>query len=161
MPIIALRTRHDVNRDPIRDPFLILLEFLEDGQLVEDTLRVAINNEDIVYGGETYTRAAIQVSIPSTQDTDQSASMQISNVDRVIGQALDKCRKRINVRMLVVDSSDLSADPIIDTKNLMVVPSASGNTETITIRLGPRADQQEPVPFQRTTRQYFPGVWIA
>lgn len=159
MPTPTVATRHAVNRDPIRDAYVILLEFQEDG--ASTVLRAAVNNEDLVYAGNTYTRSAIQVSAPSTDDNDASASLTVSNVDRQIGRALDACRRRISVRMMVIDTGNLAADPVIDTRNLMVIPSASGNTEAITAQLGPRADQQEPVPFQRTTKGMFPGVWIA
>lgn len=159
MPAVSSATRHTLNRDPIVDAHVILLEFQEDG--ATDVLRVAVNNEDVVFDGQTYTRSAIQVHPPSSGGDDPTASLSVSNVDREVGKVLDACRKRINVRLMVVDTGNLTADPIIDTRNLMVIPSASGDTVQVTAQLGPRADQQEPVPFQRTTRQMFPGVWVA
>ena len=159
MPIVSPATRHTVNRDPITDAHVILLEFREDG--ASRVERAAINNEDVVFEGNVFTAApGLQVHVPSTSDQDAASSVSASNVDRVLGRALDACRQRISVRMILVDMGDPS-QAIIDTRNLMVIPSASGDTETISATLGPRADMQEPVPFRRTTRQDFPGVFLA
>lgn len=159
MPQPTDATRHTLNRDPIAEPYLVLLEFKEDGET--DIVRVAVNNEDVTFQGEVYLKASVEVTLPSTQDGDQAATLTVSNVDRVLGKALLACRRRINVRMILVNAFDLDATPIIDTMNLMVNPSSSVNPSIIEMSLGPRADQQEPVPFQRTTQQLFPGVFTA
>lgn len=158
MPAVNLAARHKFNRDPIVDPIVFLLEFNEDGS--SDYVRLAANNEDVIFEGNTFTRCAIQVTPPSSGNGDATASLEISNVDRVVGRALDAASRRINCRMIVVDTSDTS-QALIDTKNLMVIPSASGDTTRITAQLGARAEQLEPIPFKRTTQSEFPGLWLA
>lgn len=158
MPEVTDAQRHKADRDPVRDPHILLLEFWEDGGGTVE--RAAVNNEDVTFESNTFYRSGIEVHVPSSGENDQSASLSVSNVDRVIGRAIDRARNRINCRLIMVDVSDLST-AIIDTKNLMVIPSSSGDTVRITATLGPRAEQNEPVPFQRTTRALFPGVWFA
>lgn len=150
--------RHKLNRDPVSDPHIILLEFQEDGQSAIN--RAAINTEDVVFEGNTFYKAGIDIQLPSTQDGETQAQMVASNIDRVLGRALNAATQRINVRMILVDASDLTT-AIIDTKNLMVISQASGNSTKVSGSLGPRAGLLEPVPFKRTTKQDFPGIWLA
>ncbi len=84
----------------------------------------------------------------------------MSNIDRVLGRIIDAARQRINVRILFVDTAEPDV-AIVDTKNLIVIQSVSGNSVRLTATLGPRVSLQEPVPFQKTTRNFFPGVWLA
>lgn len=158
MPTVDLAIRHDLNRDPISNAIIFLAEFHEDGS--SEYVRLASNNEDVEFEGNVFTRSDIQITSPSSGENDPSSSLTISNVNRVVGKVIDSTERRINVRLILVDTSNLDK-AILDTKNLMVIPSASGNTETITASLGPRADQQEPVPFKRTTQSEFPGLWFA
>lgn len=159
MPVITDAQRHKLNRDPITDAHVLLLEFQEDGQSVIE--RAAINTEDIVWNGETYYRAGIEVKLPSTGDGDISAQLVAANVDRLISRALDKAEQRINVRMIMIDTSAPDAT-LIDTENLLVMPIASTSPDgRITASPSARANMQEPVPDKRTTKQEFPGAWLA
>jgi CheY-like chemotaxis protein len=157
MPTVTDAQRHKVNRDPISDPHIVLIEFQEDGQSAIE--RVAINNEDVTWRGETYTRAAIDVTMPSTGDGEVTAQLEAANVDRILSRAIDGATQRINVRLILIDIAAPDT-PIIDTKNLMVIPSAQGG-DVIVAQLGARASGQEPIPFKRTTKAHFPGIWFA
>lgn len=158
MPQVTPAQRHKLNRDPIRDPHIALLEFKEDGQAAIS--RAAINNEDVTFEGNLFNRASIDVIFPETGGDAVEAKLVASNVDRQIGRAIDAARLRVGCRMVLVDATNVD-EPIIDTKNMLVITSASGDSEKISATLGARADIMDPVPFKRTTKQDFPGVWLA
>lgn len=159
MPTVTDAQRHKLNRDPITDPHIILIEFQEDGESAVE--RAALNNENIVWNGETYYRSDIEVQTPSTSDGEISAQLVASNVDRYLSRALDSATQRINVRIILIDTA-APDEPIIDTKNLLVMPSASANDEgSVSAQLAARVGLLEPVPFKRTTKAAFPGVWLA
>lgn len=158
MPQATTEQRHKLNRDPIRDPHIALLEFQEDGQAAVN--RAAVNNEDVTFEGNTFYKASIDVIFPETGGDAVEARLVASNVDRQLGRSVDSARLRVGCRMVLVDASNMD-EPIIDTKNMLVIASASGDSERITATLGARADIMDPVPFKRTTKQDFPGVWLA
>lgn len=159
MPTVTDAQRHKLNRDPVADPHVILLEFQEDGH--EAIERAALNNEDIIWGGNTYYRSDIEVQTPSTGDGEISAQLVASNVDRYLSRALDSATQRINVRIILIDTVNPD-QPIIDTKNLLVMPTAAADDEgSVSAQLAARVGLLEPVPFRRTTKVQFPGVWLA
>lgn len=158
MPTPTEAQRHKLNRDPVADPHLILLEFQEDGKSFVH--RAAINTEDVEWGGETYYRAAISVELPRTGDGETAAQLVASNVDRILGRAINSATQRVNVRLILIDYADPEL-PIIDTKNLLVMASASGSATQISASLAPRATLLEPYPFQMATKAQIPGAWLA
>ena len=158
MPVPSASQRHKLNRDPIRDPHIILLEFQEDGRSLVH--RAAINTEDVEWRDETYFRAAIQVELPETRDGETRAQIVMSNIERIFSRAMNAATQRINCRLILIDIGAPEL-PLIDTMNLLVIPSASGTSTSITGQLAPRASLLEPVPHRQTTKQDFPGVWLA
>lgn len=158
MPVPTTSQRRKLDREPVSDPHVILLEFQEDGRT--EVTRVAVNTEDVTHNGNTYTRASIGVQLPDTGSDDTRAQLTVSNIDRTLSRILDAARQRISVRIIFVDTANPDV-AIVDTKNLLVLEQASGTSGEISVTLGPRVSLQEPVPFQKTTRQGFPGVWIA
>ena len=158
MPVPSASQRHKLNRDPIRDPHIILLEFQEDGRSLVH--RAAINTEDVEWRDETYFRAAIQVELPETRDGETRAQIVMSNIERIFSRAMNAATQRINCRLILIDIGAPEL-PLIDTMNLLVIPSASGTSTSITGQLAPRASLLEPVPHRQTTKQDFPGVWHA
>lgn len=160
---ITVAQRHAANLDPVGDPHVVLLEFSEDGSGV--THRAAINTENVVYDGNEYVAADIAITLPSAGDAEPSVRVEMSNVDRLIGSALSFARNRVGCRMLLVTGFDTSSPPeasdlLIDTRNLFIINSASVDSDRVSSTLGPRMSLQEPVPFRRTTRALFPGVWF-
>lgn len=149
--------QHKLNRDPIEDPHLILLEFQEDGQSAVE--RAVMNTEDYTWRDNLYYRSEIDIRLPISGNGQVRAELSASNVERLLGRALDAATQRINVRMILIDSAE-PEPPLIDTENLLVIESASGNATEVSGQLGPRADLLEPVPFKKTTRADFPGVWL-
>lgn len=158
MPAPDSAQRHKLNRDPIRDPHIILLEFKEDGRALVH--RAAVNTEDVTWQGDLYTRAAISVELPETRDGETRAQVVMSNVERIFSRAMNAATQRINVRLILIDIGAPDV-PLIDTMNLLVIPSASGSSTSITGQLAPRASLLEPVPHRQTTKQDFPGVWLS
>lgn len=158
MPVPTTEQRHKLNRDPIRDPHIILLEFQEDGRSMVH--RAAINTENVEWRGNTYVRAAMLVELPETRDGETRAQIVISNVDRIFSRAMNAASQRINCRLILIDIGAPDV-PLIDTMNLLVIPSASGTSTSITGQLAPRATLLEPVPHRQTTKQDFPGVWLS
>lgn len=158
MPTPTVEQRHKLDRDPVRDPHIVLLEFQEDGQSAIH--RAAINTDDVTWNGNVYYKASITINLPNTSGDETRASLTASNVDRLLSRALDSANRRINVRIILIDYAAPDA-AIIDTKNLMIIPSASGNAKEINVELGPRASLLEPVPFKKTTKMEFPGIWLA
>lgn len=158
MPTPSNDHRHTLNRRPLVSPHIILLEFQEDGKSLVH--RAAINTENVVWQGETYSRAAIQIELPETRDGETRARGTISNVDRFFSRAMDSARQRVNCRLLLINADALDAPPLIDTMNLLVIPNASGRSDSVSFELAPRAGLLEPVPFKQTTKQDFPGIWL-
>lgn len=157
MPTITEAQRHKVNRDPITDAHVILLEFQEDGN--STVHRAAINNEDIESNGETFVATDIEIALPNSGDQEPSVDLSMDNIDREVGKAVNRARNRVGCRILLVDSSAPDT-ALMDTLNLMVISSATGDSDRISASLGPRASLQEPWPPMRTRKQYFPGLWF-
>ena len=157
MPEVTDAQRHKLNRDPVSDPHIILLEFQEDGMATIH--RAVANTEDFDWEGNTYYQRDITIELPNSGEGETQARLSTSNIDRTLGRVLDSATQRINVRLIVIDVT-APGTPLIDTKNLLVIPSASGMNE-LSVNLGPRASLQEPVPFVPTTQATFPGVWLA
>lgn len=154
---ITTAQRHKVNLDPITDAHVLLLEFQEDGY--STVQRAAINNDDIVSNGNTFTATDISISLPGAGDAEPTVQMEMDNIDREIGKAVNRAKARIGCRIMLVDSSAPNT-ALIDTSNLLVIKSANGDSEKISAELGARATLQEPWPPQRTRKQFFPGQWF-
>lgn len=157
MPTPDTAQRHKLNRDPVRDPHVILLEFQEDGKSMVH--RAAINTEDVTWRGELYIRAAISVELPQTRDGETRAQVVLSNIERIFSRAMNAATQRINVRLILIDIA-VPDVALIDTMNLLVIPSASGTATSVTGQLAPRASLLEPVPHRQTTKAEMPGVWL-
>lgn len=149
--------RHEANRDPVRSAHIILLEIQEDG--ASTIHRAAINNEDITSNGQTYVASDISVTLPGAGDDEISVKLDMSNLTRVPGKALNLARGRVGCRLMLIDADDPDT-LIMDTKNSLILTSASGDSVRVSADLGMRASLQEPVPDRRTSRMFFPGVWF-
>src|SRR4051812_32084388 len=120
--MVTAAARHKVNLDPIRDAHIILLEVQEDGNATVH--RAAVNVDDIVSNGETYTATDINVTVPNSGDDEVSVSISMTNVDRLIGKAIGRARNRIGVRIMLIDSS--APDTLLrDSANLLVLTNMS------------------------------------
>jgi hypothetical protein len=157
MPTTTAAQRHKVNRDPITDAHVILLEFQEDGN--STVHRAAINNEDVTSNGDSFVATDIEIALPNSNDQEPSVDIAMDNIDREIGKAVNRARNRVGCRIMLVDTSAPDT-ALMDTLNLMVISSAAGDSERVSASLGPRASLQEPWPPQRTRKQYFPGLWF-
>lgn len=154
--MVSASVRHALNRDPVSEPLLVLLEFAEDGG--GDVHRMAVNNEDVVSNGETFSAVAAEVTLPGAGDQSPGVSITISNIDRTLGAAVFRARRRVGVRVRLVAADDPDT-AIIDTRDMMVLASASGDSISISGDLAPRGAALEPVS-ARVTRQFFPGLYF-
>lgn len=148
------------------DPDLLLLEFYEDGGAVVD--RAVINNEDIIFYGETYVATDFSVNIPSDGEDFSAPSLSISNVDRSPGKLVLRANDRIVVRMIEVDGTDYTVSGGVrtyytiknDTKNMMVITDATADIRTISGSLGPKLSLDQPYPVPKTNAKAFPGLYL-
>lgn len=154
--MVTQAQRRKANADPIVDAHLLLIEFQEEGSTTVH--RAVFNNEDIVSGGNTFTATDISVSVPPSGNEMPSLNIEMSNISRVIGKALSWAKARIKVRLMLIDAAAPNVY-IMDTYNLLVVGSPSGDSERISASLVARAGLDEPWPPRPTSKQFFPGVW--
>lgn len=157
MPAVTAAQRAKLNRDPISDAHIILLEFQEDSRAVVH--RAAINNEDVSHVGNVYVATDISIKLPTSGDRDAAVRLDMSNISRIVGAAVNRARNRVGCRIKMIDISNPDV-ALIDTKNLFILGTVSGNSVRISADLGPRATMHEPVPFRRTSRAFFPGVFF-
>ena len=155
--MVTTTQRHKVNRDPISDAHLILLEFQEDG---ESTVhRAAINNEDIISNGNTYSGMAISISLPGSGDGEQNVTIEASNITRDLGRAFLAASRQVGCRIMLIDASAPNT-AILDTGNSLVIRDVSVTGATISASLGSRAPLNEPYPWKRTSKIFFPGLFF-
>ena len=121
MPIATSEQRHRVNLSPQSDPEICLIEFWEDGS--DYVIRAAVNSEDYVWNGETYTRSQIDVLLPKSGDQTSTAGLEASNVNRSPGQLALSAERRLNIRMIAVNT--VLEQALIDTKTNFYAKSLS------------------------------------
>lgn len=152
--------------ETIVDPDLLLLEFWQEFEAFKH--RAVMNNENVVYGGETYVRAAMEVTLPNDGETQSLPSLTFSNVDRTIGRFALNATGKIICRMMIVDGSDYSIVSDVrnyntllsDTQNMMSVAKVDVNTLTVSGDLMPKLDLQLPSPIFKTNANSFPGIYL-
>ena len=150
--------RHKINRRPIRDPHIVLVEITDD---VSGTVhRAAANNEDIVSNGETFIRSDIRVALPRSGDDDTEATISLSNITRIPGRAVEASQGRITCRLMLVAASDPDTIVKVDTKNLLVFRETSVSLTKVSSSLKPRAELSEPYPPKPATKEWFPGAYF-
>jgi hypothetical protein len=155
--MVTTTQRHKLNRDPISDAHIILLEFQEDG---ESTIhRAAVNNEDVISNGNTYTGFAISISLPGSSDADQNVTIEASNITRDLGRAFANAKRQVGCRIMLVDSSAPNT-AILDTGNSLLIRDVTITGSTISASLGSRAPLDEPYPWRRTNKIFFPGLFF-
>lgn len=155
--MVTIAQRHKANADPVSDAHILLLAFQEDGDSAVH--RAAQNNEDITHNGQTYVGTAIEIHLPNSSEGENTVRLSMSNLSRTVGAAIIRARNRIGCRLILIDYSAPDT-AIIDTLDQFVLKNVQGDSVEISAEIGLRAALQEPVPFQRTNRLTFPGVWF-
>ncbi len=141
----------------ISQPDIPLLEFWEIGS--SNRHRAAQNNEDVTSNSETYAKSNIQINLPSASDTQQEASISISNVSMVPGRTALSAKKRIQVRLM--NSSGLDRDTLLqDTLNMMVLKDVTVDPRSVSGTLAAKADPLMPYPFSKTGATTEPGLFL-
>jgi len=157
MPTLTAAQIHKLNKDPITDPHVLLIEIEEEHTGVFHAYTT--DNQDVVSNGVTYVPATIEFSIPKHGEEQEPVTVSVSNVHRAPGRALILSTEAIMVRMMAVDVSDPDT-LLIDTLDMFQIAGAPIDSEAVDAELGPVIDWQHPVPFLRTTKDRFPGVWV-
>ena len=147
-------------------PDLFLLEFSERGS--DDVSRAVLNNEDVIFEGNTFARASFGCSVPSDGDVFKAPSLTFSNVERVLGKAVLAAKGRIKCRMIHVDGGDYTVSggvrtyytAIQDTKDLLVISGVSADVITISGDLGSSLPMDIPYPAAKSTKAAFPGCYL-
>lgn len=148
---------HKLNRDPVADPHVLLIEIEEEhGGTV---LRYAADNQDGVSNGETYSAASFEYQFPGSGDAHDKITISVSNVNRAPGRALINSQERITVRMMIVDVSEPD-DVLLDTLDIFVITDAYIGPDVVQANLQSVLEWRSPVPFYRATKDLFPGCWV-
>lgn len=147
-------------------PDLLLVEFQEDGSGVVE--RAVLNNEDVIFGGNTYYAAQFDIGLPNDGETQALPSLTFSNVDREAGKLSLSAQDRISCRLIHLDGSDYTVSggvrtyytALSDTSNMMVVADVAADILNISGSLAPRLNLDLPSPLFVTNEKTFPGLYL-
>lgn len=153
-------------QENISEAYLLLFEFWE--EFSTEKHRAVLNNEDVIFDGEIYIRASVEITLPNEGDDQQLPSLTFSNVDRVLGKIALNTGNKIICRMIEIDGFDYTIingvrhynKSISDTENMMVVANADVSTLTVSGELFPKLDLQIPTPISKTNKNSFPGLYL-
>lgn len=139
------------------DEALIVLVTLEHEEL-PTPLRVTSDGQDTVSRGETYVYCPFNMKL-AIDDPQQppKASIEISNVDREIVQALRSIRSAVQVTIEIVRSGDLDTVEVSFPNFLLT--SATYDALTVSGELNMEDFSQEPYPAGKYTPSKFPGMF--
>lgn len=148
------------------EPYLLLLEFWQEFETFRH--RAVLNNENVVFDGETYLKASAEISLPDGGETQSVPSITFSNVDRDIGRFALNVVGKIICRMIIVDGYDYTivddvrnyASAITDTLDMLAIASVEANVLTISGDLIPKLDMQIPYPINKNTPEGMPGLYL-
>ena len=147
---------HAINRDPVTDPHVILVEFEERG--AGAVHRYCSDNQDIISNGETFEAATIGFSRIGYGEEVRGVALTVSNINRAPGRAVLNSREVIMSRIMTIDTADPDTY-LEDSLDLLELGSASINSVVVEGQLASVIDWNLPVPFYRTTKGDFPGLW--
>lgn len=157
MPLASDAVRHRLNLSPQGDPVICLIEFWEDG--ASTRIRAAVNSEDYSWGGEVYTRSQVSVLLPGSGDAQAAAALEVSNINRLPGRLALSARRRINVRIIVINTEN-DALALMDTETHFYARSSEISAEKVVMDMGSRLSLTEPVQARAVTRSEFPALWL-
>lgn len=157
----------DQGKENQSEPYLVLFEFWQEFETFRH--RAVLNNEDVVFDGETYLKAAAEITLPDGGETQSVPGITFSNVERDIGRFALNAVGKILCRMIVVDAYDYTivsdvrnyASSLMDTLDMMAVASVEVNILTISGDLVPKLDLQIPYPVVRSTPDGMPGLYLS
>jgi hypothetical protein len=121
------------------------------------TFRVCDNDTDIVSGGQTYIAFPFSIQLPDDGDEAPAAVLQIANVDRTIGQAIDAADDEIFVNIKLV----LASNPDNPEKEFdgLKISRAPRNALIVEGELTSAQFANEPYTRIRATPGRFPGLF--
>ena len=101
--------------------------------------RIVPNNEDVVFGGETYTAFPVQIELPKETNSGEipSITLQVSNVTRVLQGHLEALNGGVGatVQLIIVNVAHLSEDYAELTMDFDVL-SATCSAQWVSLKCG-------------------------
>lgn len=124
-----------------------------------DPIRVARNTvgDDIVSGGETFIAMPFEIEIPTDSEKAPVARLEVPNVDRSIGQALEELASPAVCTIQIVLASE--PDTIDREYAQFELRNAEWDALAVTAELTQANFTGEPWPFLRVTPQWFPALF--
>jgi len=125
---------------------------------ISTPIRLCDNTEDLVSGGNTYTGFPFEMTLFQEDGQTPRASIRIQNVDRRIGDAVERLTTRptMDVAIVVSDSPD---DFEFDWQQ-MELASVNGNAIAVTGEITGVDYTSEPWPYLRATQDALPGLFF-
>ncbi len=118
-------------------------------------IRIVRNTEDVTYNGNLYTAFPFDIEMSDTSKGElPSLTLIISNVSRIFTQAAELTNGAVGyaVRLLVINSGNLTDDPALDMN--FVILSTSANAYTITFKLGAANPMLQRFPVRKVYKNY-------
>lgn len=140
------------------DPYLPLFEFWEEGTDTRE--RAVMNNESITHNGNVYHASRIQFTPPKADENTGSSSLTMSNVDRVVGNLINRANRIIRVRLMVVDSDNLEEAPMFDSNNLFMLTDMKVSVAAVNATITLRPDVLFPAPGIKTSKDFTAGLYL-
>ena len=170
----ALAPRHLTDLDRADSPAALMWFLTIDHPAILDPIRVVSDYFDYEIGGHLFMAAPFEVKPLTDSDQSPSAELRVQNVDRRIGQAVEREMKgrRATVSATAHSSEDfdLSVEPRVplDPQDLPPIYSfdqfeladVQGNALELTGKITLIDVTQEPWPFVRATSDRFPGLFV-
>lgn len=147
-----------ISSDPVLDADIVLIEMWPLRQ-PDDKHYVAINNEDIVSNGITYSQGWLEVSHPDGTDGDLSISIAMSNITRIPGRILAAEKDQVICRLMEVNAAE--PDIILrDTHDLFFLNGGKVDAVTTSSELISRMADNEPLQ-HGVTGASFPALIVS
>lgn len=170
----TLAARHLTDLDQPSSPAALIWFLTITHPALSVPIRVVSDVFDYTIAGETYIAIPFDVAPLTDNDQTPSAELRVPNIDRRIGQALEKdmagTRALVSAVAHSSDDFDLTVDPRepLDEMDLPAIYSfqqfeladVRGDALELSGRITLIDITQEPWPFLRATSDIFPGLFV-
>lgn len=122
------------------------------------TLRVCNNNENIISNGQTFIAYPFRLTLPSDGENAPVARVQIANVSREIGQAIDAATDNVTFQIDLI----LASNPDLLEKSFggLDLRTVSRTPLIVEGEIQSASFASEPCPHIRVTPGRFPGMFF-
>ncbi|HRF08488.1 MAG TPA: DUF1833 family protein [Xanthobacteraceae bacterium] len=138
------------------DPFIVLLTISHPS--LAAPYRFARNREKIISNGETFGAAYFEIELPGDGDAAPQATITVANIDRRIGQALERLPADDNT-ICTIDIVLASTPDIIERRwEQFTLQEASWDSMALQGKVGRAMLYDEPWPNLRVTTRLFRSI---